>query len=86
MGSWKKTLRKLLLGASDANMDFEAMCSMLRHVGFQQRTKGSHFIYSMEGVEEILNLQSKNGKGKPYQMKQVRDMLVKYKLAEQGNE
>lgn len=34
----------------------------------------------MDGVEEILNLQPKNGKGKPYQVKQVREVILKYHI------
>jgi hypothetical protein len=34
----------------------------------------------MDGVEEILNLQPKDGKGKPYQVKQVRNVILKYRL------
>jgi hypothetical protein len=34
----------------------------------------------MTGVEEILNLQPRGGKGKPYQVKQVRDVILKYNL------
>jgi hypothetical protein len=34
----------------------------------------------MEGVEEIINIQPKNGMSKPYQIKQIRDLLLKYKL------
>jgi hypothetical protein len=30
----------------------------------------------MPGVEEILNLQPKNGKGKPYQVNQVRNVIL----------
>jgi hypothetical protein len=33
-------------------------------------------------VTEILNLQPKQGKAKAYQVKQVRDVILKYKLAE----
>ena len=35
-----------------------------------------------EDVEEILNLQPKEGKAKPYQVKQVRLLLIRYKLVE----
>ncbi len=31
-------------------------------------------------VEEILNIQSKSGKAKPYQVKQIRNVLIKYRL------
>ncbi len=49
--------------------------------GFSERIKGSHHIFSKEDVEEILNLQDKNGKAKPYQVKQVRLLILKYQLS-----
>jgi hypothetical protein len=33
----------------------------------------------MEGVEEILNLQPVGSKAKAYQVKQVREIILKYK-------
>jgi hypothetical protein len=33
-------------------------------------------------VVEILNIQPKQGKAKPYQVKQVREIIVRYKLEE----
>ncbi len=35
-----------------------------------------------EGIEEILNLQPKGANAKPYQVKQVRNLILKYKLGE----
>lgn len=49
-------------------------------LGFEERIKGSHHILTKEGIEEILNIQSKSGKAKPYQVKQVRNIIVKYQL------
>ncbi len=86
MSQWKKALQKLLNGASDANMDFEEVCSMLRHMGFSERTRGSHHIFSRDGVAEIINLQPRGNNGKPYQMKQIRDILLKYKLMGEPDE
>lgn len=84
MSSWKKVREKLLLGASDANMDFEAVCTMLRRLGFlERRGGGSHVIFYKEGIEEIINLQPRGSQGKPYQMRQVRQILLKYKLTEE---
>lgn len=81
MSAWKKTREKLLLGASDANIDFESVCAMLLHLDFRERRgKGSHRIFYRDGVEEIINLQPRGSKGKPYQMKQIREILLKYKL------
>jgi len=39
-----------------------------------------HHIFYKEGIEEILNLQPDGAKAKPYQVKQVRGVILKYKL------
>jgi predicted RNA binding protein YcfA (HicA-like mRNA interferase family) len=49
-------------------------------LGFEERVKGSHHIYFKDGIDEIINLQPSNGKAKPYQVKQVRELIIKYKL------
>jgi hypothetical protein len=51
-------------------------------LGFSERIRGSHHIFTKNGVEEIINLQDKSGNAKPYQVKQVRDIIVKYRLGE----
>ena len=56
------------------------MCQLLIRLGFDERIRGSHHIFTKEGVEEILNLQLKQAKAKAYQVKQVREMLLKYQL------
>lgn len=48
-----------------------------------ERIRGSHHIFTKEGIEEILNLQSLQGKAKTYQVKQIRDVILKYKLGGQ---
>lgn len=73
-------LERILRGTSDANISFDQMCQLLRRMGFDERIRGSHHIYTKEGVEEILNLQPKGAKAKPYQVKQVRSIILKYKL------
>jgi hypothetical protein len=54
--------------------------AILRNLGFEERIRGSHHIFSIAGIEEILNLQPKQGKAKAYQVKQVRDIILKYQL------
>lgn len=77
-----KTLEKVLRGTSDANIAFDDLCGVLRHLGFTERVKGSHHIFTRDGVAEILNLQpKKDGKAKAYQVAQVRDVVVDYGLA-----
>ena len=77
-----KTLEQVLRGTSDANVSFTELLNLLKRLGFQERIKGSHHIFSRSGVEEILNLQPSGSKCKPYQVKQVRHVILKYRLAE----
>jgi hypothetical protein len=82
MSKHAKLLERILLGTGDANIPFAGMCALLGKLGFQSRIRGSHHIFFMEGVEEILNLQPLGSNAKPYQVKQVRNVILKYKLAE----
>ncbi len=86
MSQFEKILNRVLRGASDANTAFDDLRFLLRHLHFDERIRGSHHILTKAGVEEILNLQPKGGKAKPYQVKQVRGVILKYKLAEQSDE
>ena len=78
----KRILVQVLSGAADANIRFEDLRSLLGALGFAERIKGDHHIYSKAGVGEILNLQPRGSLAKPYQVKQVRAVVVRYKLAE----
>lgn len=80
MGKHEKLLLQVLRGTSDANIPFDGLCSLVRWLGFRERRSGSHHIFSRPDVEEILNLQSRSGQAKPYQVKQVRQVILKYKL------
>ena len=82
MGKYSKLREKILAGISDSNVDFTALCQLLARLGFDERVKGSHHIFTKEDVEEIINIQPKGNKAKPYQVKQVRGILVKYRLGE----
>ena len=80
MGRHGKLLTQLLGGRADANVGFEAMCALLRRLGFQERTRGSHHLFRRTGVEELINLQRDGDKAKVYQVRQVRAVLVRYGL------
>ena len=54
--------------------------NVLLHLQFMERIKGDHHIFTREDIEEILNLQPKGSQAKPYQVRQVRQALVKYQL------
>ena len=75
-----KLLTKVLSGTADANIPFIQICNLLVSLGFDERIRGDHHIFTMEGVTEILNLQPKGSKAKPYQVKQVRDIILRYQL------
>lgn len=76
----EKLLPIVLSGRSDANIAFTDLRNLLLSFGFSERMRGSHHIYFREGIEEILNLQPLGAKAKPYQVKQVRSVILKYKL------
>jgi hypothetical protein len=77
-------LERVLRGSSDAGIRFDDLLALLRRLGFLERIRGSHHIFSQEGVEEILNLQPRGSMAKPYQVKQVRKVLVQYKLVREA--
>jgi len=81
----RDVLARILHGTSDANISFAGMRLLLRELGFDERIRGSHHIFTREGVEEILNLQPKGSKAKPYQVKQVRRVILKYRLTGEEN-
>ena len=85
MSKYEKFLLQILRGTSDAQIPFEGLRHLLLHLQFKERIKGSHHIFSKEHVEEILNLQPKGSHAKPYQVKQVRLVLIKYQLGGSGN-
>ena len=41
---------------------------------------GSHHIFTKDGIQEIINFQPKGTSAKPYQVKQVRAIILKYHL------
>ena len=81
MAKYDKLLSHILRGTSDANIPFEDFRHLLRRLGFEERIRGNHHIFTKDGVAEILNLQPKGRQAKPYQVKQVREVIVKYRLA-----
>src|SRR6266851_9002603 len=75
-----RTLDRVLRGNADANIRFGDLCALLHHLGFAERIRGDHHIFTRDGVAEILNLQPRGGKAKAYQVKQVRGVIVSYGL------
>jgi predicted RNA binding protein YcfA (HicA-like mRNA interferase family) len=83
MSRLTKLLSIILKGASDANIPFSELCSLLRGLGFEERIRGDHHIFTKDGVPEIVNIQPKDSKAKVYQVKQIRGIILKHKLGGQ---
>jgi hypothetical protein len=84
MGRRRKLYDRIVSGRSDANIAFDQARTLLLHLGFEERTGGtSHHKFFREGVRELINLQEvQGGKCKPYQVKQMREVFLKYNLEE----
>lgn len=81
MGKLESILATILRGASDNNIAFSELRYVLEALDFEVRIKGDHFIYTRHDVAEIINIQPIGNKAKAYQVKQVRNLILKYKLA-----
>lgn len=76
-----KILIKILSGVNDKNIRFQDLRKLILHCGFTERIRGDHYIFTKENVFEIINLQPlKDGKAKPYQVKQIRKIFLEYKF------
>ena len=76
----EKTLGRVLSGTADAAIRFDDLCQLLESLGFEKRVRGSHHLFRRSGVEERINLQRTGAHAKPYQVKQVRAVILKAKL------
>ena len=83
MGKWDKLLERVLRGTSDASIPFDDLCGLLARLGFERRTRGSHNVFRREGIMDRPNLQRSGSNAKVYQVRQVRDIILRYKLGDE---
>lgn len=77
----RRLLVRVLSGTADRTIRFQELRTLLLALGFAERVRGSHHIYTRSRIDEIINLQPQDGGlAKPYQVRQVRQLIVKYKL------
>ena len=77
----KNILKNILSALFDKNIKFSDLRKLILDLGFSERIKGSHHIFFKKNITEIINLQSlKNRKSKAYQVRQVRNIIIKYEL------
>ncbi len=82
MTKWDRFRQRLLSKQADNNIDFADLCHYVEMLGFVAHpdNDGSHNVYGREGVVEIINLQPDKSSAKSYQVRQVRNLIVKYDL------
>lgn len=80
MATLEKLFQTVMSGTQDRNIKFSDLQRILEVLGFQCRIKGDHFIYWKNSVDEIINIQPDGNKAKPYQVKQIRNIILKYEL------
>lgn len=76
----QKLLDRVLTGRGDANIPFDDLCKLLRSLGFDERVRGSHHVFTKSGVEWLINLQRDGSDAKKYQVKQVRQAILEHDL------
>ena len=80
MGKYDKLFVSILSGRSDNSIRFTELTHLLLKLGFTERIKGDHHIYYRNDIDEILNLQPKGSQAKAYQVRQVRNLILKYRM------
>ena len=80
MATIEKLMQSIMSGTQDRNIKFTDLQKILDVLGFQCRIKGDHFIYWKDVIEELINIQPDGNKAKPYQVKQIRGIILKYQM------
>lgn len=79
-------MTQILGGRSDANIAFDDLCGLLEYLGFDKRVRGSHHLFRRDDIEERINLQKDGSKAKAYQVRQVRQVILRYRLGVDDND
>jgi hypothetical protein len=83
----RQTLERVLSDRPAFPIRFGDLRTLLSHRGFidyvvvNEENVVDHHVFWRDEVAEILNLQPRDGMAKPYQVKQVRDVLIRYGLS-----
>ena len=75
MASDEKQLERLRDFQRNQGWEFGELCRLLQRLGFEMRISGSHHFFRRAGMRDIINLQPRNGRAKPYQVRQARKVL-----------
>lgn len=76
----RKLLKKALSGGR--NLAFRELVALVEAFGFElARVSGSHHIFEHPEIPELVNLQNRKGKARPYQIKQCLELVEQYNLS-----
>ena len=85
MSRYDKIRSDIMSGNCDKNISATDMKFFLDKIGAtHKKTTGSHTLYTIDNIPELINIQPKNGKIKPYQVKEIRNIIKKYRIGEGG--
>ena len=84
MNRHERLLHTILRGRSDANIRLSDLRAVMAYLGFEERIRGRHHLFDKDGIVEIVNLQSQGAQAEPYQVRQVRQLILKHKLGGDG--
>ena len=76
----QKVYLKIMKGQADNNIDFDDLRYLLIYFGFRERIKGDHHFFSKTGISERVNIQPHGNKAKSYQVRQIREIILKYNM------
>ena len=82
MTQYHELRQRILSARSDANIRFDDLRLFLLRLGFVERVRGGHHIFRKEGVRDMINLQRDGSQAKPYQVRQVRQVVLRHRLEE----
>ena len=75
--------QRILSGRADANIRFDDLRLFLLRLGFVERVGEAIIYFRKDGVRERVNLQSDGSHAKPYQVRQVRQVVLRHQLEEE---
>ena len=77
-----KDINRILDARNDGNIDFELLVRVLERLGYPVRTRGSHLAFRRLGVPVRLTLASHGKRAAPYQVRQVRRVILESEVLE----
>lgn len=85
MNKFDKIYREIIIQGKD-NISFNDLTYFVEKLGFKGRIKGDHHSYRMDGVNAKINIQPVGKDAKPYQVRQIRNIVKEYKMGRENNE